>query len=205
MLDGKTEIATGIHKRIEVHLNPDRPQVTLNHTLTNEGIWDVELAPWAITMFRLGGVAILPTQVEHPEAGQLLPNRHLSFWVYSNINDPRLHLENGFILVRAHPEKQLFKIGTFNPLGWIAYWLDGVLVRKTFAVQPGLPHPDYDCNSEIYCDAELIELESLAPFANLAPGNSVAFTETWELYDSLELDFLPEMAIELCKSEAQSS
>jgi hypothetical protein len=79
MLDGKTEIATGIHKRVEVHLNPNRPQVTLKHTLTNEGIWDVELAPWAITMFRLGGVAILPTRIENPEMEQLLPNRHLSF------------------------------------------------------------------------------------------------------------------------------
>ena len=203
MLDGRTETATGIRKCIEVHLNPNRPEVTLKHTLTNEGIWDVELAPWVITMFRLGGVAILPTQVERPDMDQLLPNRHLSFWVYSNINDPRLHLENDFLLVRANPEKPLFKIGTFNPLGWMTYWLDGILIRKTFVVQPGLPHPDYGCNAEIYCDGDFIELESLAPLAKLAPGHSVSFTETWELYDSLEQEFLPEKIIELCKQGAK--
>lgn len=197
ILDGKTEDPTRIHKLIEIHLNPDRPQVTLTHTLINEGLWELELAPWAITMFRLGGVAILPAQVENPGMDGLLPDRHFSFWPYSRINDPRLHLEDGFIMVRAEPELPLFKIGTFNPLGWMAYWIDGILFRKTFTAHPGLPHPDYDCNAEIYCDGHFIELESLAPLTILAPGNSVYFSETWELYDDLEQEFLSRQLIGL--------
>lgn len=197
VLDGKPETATGIHKRIDIRLNPVQPQVTLTHTLINEGLWDVELAPWALTMFRLGGVAILPTQVEISNMDDLLPNRHFSLWAYSQINDPRLHLEDGFIIVSARPDLPPFKIGTFNPLGWTAYWLDGILFRKTFTVHTGLPYPDYGCNAEIYCDSHFIELESLAPLTKLAPGNSVCFNETWELYDSLEQDFIPDKLIKL--------
>jgi hypothetical protein len=35
-------------------------------------------------------------------------------------------------------------------------------------------------------------LESLGPLTKLAPGQSVTLTETWEVFDSLEQDFLPE-------------
>ncbi len=197
ILDGKTEPATGIHKRIEVRLNSDQPKVTLTHTLINEGLWEVKLSPWVLTMFRLGGTVILPTQTGNNAIDDLLPNRHFSLWPYSHINDPRLHLEDEFILIKAKPDLPPFKIGTFNPQGWVAYWLDGILFRKTFAVQPDLPHPDYDCNAEIYCDSHFIELESLAPFSRLAPGNSVCFSETWELYDTLEQEFLSEQMIQL--------
>jgi hypothetical protein len=195
LLQGKREMDTGIRKSIEIHLLPDQSQVTLNHTLVNEGLWDVKLAPWAITMFRLGGVAILPFRSETVDMNDLLPNRCISLWSYSKINDPRLHFDDDFILVSAKPGLPLFKIGTFNPRGWTAYWNEGILFRKTFSVQTGGMHPDNGCNAEIYCDEHFIELESLAPLARLVSGGSVSHTENWELYDSLEQDFLPEKVI----------
>ncbi len=197
ILDGRTEPGTGIHKRIEVRLNPDQPEVTLTHILINEGLWEVELSPWALTMFRLGGTVILPAQADNHTSDDLLPNRHFSLWPYSRINDPRLHLDDEFILVKAKFDSPAFKIGTFNPRGWMAYWLDGILFRKTFEVNPDLPHPDFGCNAEIYCDSHFIELESLAPISRLAPGNSVRFSETWDLYDTLEQEFLTEKMIDL--------
>lgn len=196
ILDGKTEPATGIRKRIEVRLNPDRPEVTLTHTLTNENLWELQLSPWVLTMFRLGGTAILPTKAGNNTMNEFLPDRHLSLWPYSRINDPRLHLEDEFILVQAKPGLPSFKIGTFNSQGWVAYWLDGILFRKSFASHPDLPYPDFGCNAEVYCDEHFIELESLAPLSKLAPGDSVSFSETWELYDSLEQDFISEKIIE---------
>jgi len=55
LLQGNKEPDTGISKSLEIHLRPDLPQVTLVHHLENHGLWEVELAPWAITMFPLGG------------------------------------------------------------------------------------------------------------------------------------------------------
>ncbi len=63
MLETQTEPGTGIRKRIEIQLAPDKPTLTLTHTLINDGMWAVELAPWAITQFRLGGTVILPMPV----------------------------------------------------------------------------------------------------------------------------------------------
>lgn len=192
VLDGRTEPGTGIHKRIEIQLDPDRARVSLEHTIVNEGLWEVELAPWAISMFRLGGLAVLPFQEEHPDPEALLPDRHISLWAYTRLNDPCLQIKDDFIILRAKPHSPPFKIGTFNPRGWIAYRLDDILFRKTFTVQPGLPHPDGGCNAEIYCNAHFIELESLAPLTRLAPGKAVSLIETWELFDGSEQGFIPD-------------
>jgi hypothetical protein len=196
ILDGKTEPATGIHKRIEIRLHPDLPKVNLTHTLANQGLWDVELSPWMLTMFRLGGTAIMPAQAKNDTMDGLLPNRHFSLWPYSQIKDQRLRLGDEFITIKANPASPALKIGIFNAQGWLAYWLDGILFRKTFAVHPDRPYPDYGCNAEIYCGSDFIELESLAPLTKLAPGISVSFSETWELYDSIEQDFLPKNILE---------
>lgn len=191
ILQGKEEPGTGICKSVEITLHPQRPQVTLRHTLRNAGLWEVELAPWTITMFRLGGTAILPFQAEQVNLDDLLPNRRIVLWPYSKMNDPRLRLEDDFILVHVPGALPLFKIGAFNPRGWVAYWNEGILFRKTFEVFPAATHPDYGCNAEIYCDEHFIELESLAPLGRLAPGGEVSHTETWELYDTPRQDFLP--------------
>ncbi len=195
ILDGRVEAGTGIQKRLQICLDPDLPRLTLTHTLTNRGLWDIELAPWAITMFRLGGTAVLPCRVDEVDPHALLPDRRLSLWPYSDMNDPRLSLHNDFIAIRPREDLPPFKIGTFNPRGWTAYWLENILFRKVYAVQLGSPHPDNGANAEIYCDGHFIELESLGPLGRLAPGNSVAHEETWELYDSLDQSFIsPEMS-----------
>jgi hypothetical protein len=197
ILDGKTEPGAGIHKRIEIQLNPNQPVVILKHTLINEGLWEVEISPWALTMFRLGGTVMIPMRSESAGKDGLLPDRHFSLWPYSSINDPRLRLEDEFVLLKAKPGLPPFKIGAFDPAGWIAYWLEGILFRKTFEVYPDLPYPDFNCNAETYCDSDFVELESLGPLTRLAPGKSVIHTETWELSDCLEQDFIPEKLIDL--------
>jgi hypothetical protein len=198
VLQGAPEAPTGIQKTIQVRLHPERSEVSLTHTLANQGLWEVELAPWAITMFRLGGVAILPIKGGEPNPNELLPDRRISLWPYSRANDPRLRLEDGFIAVRGLPGQPLFKIGAFDPAGWAAYWLDGVLFRKSFAPQPGADYPDFGCNAEVYTDSHFIELESLGPLTRLAPGESVTYDEKWELFGSLEQEFITEGMREVC-------
>lgn len=190
ILETQTEPGTGIRKRIEIHLTADKPSATLTHTLTNDGLWPVELSPWTITQFRLGGTVIIPTPVGNADTAGLLHNRQFSLWPYARINDPRLMLDDRFILFKADALLPPFKIGTFNSSGWLAYWVDGLLFRKTFDVCAGLPHPDNNCNAEMYCGNQFVELESLAPLTRLNPGNSVNHIETWDVFDGM--DSIPE-------------
>jgi len=187
ILEAQTEQGTGIRKRIEIRLAADRPSVMLMHTLVNNGLWPVELAPWAISQFRLGGTVILPLPVGNADPAGLLHNRQFSLWPYARINDPRLKLGDEFILFKADALLPPFKIGYFNPHGWLAYWLDGVLFRKTFGAQIDSMYPDNNCNAEMYCNDKFVELESLAPLGILQPGAEVKHVETWEVFTNMDV------------------
>lgn len=197
LLETRTEHGTGIRKQIEIHLAPDKPSITLTHTLINDGMWAVELAPWAITQFRLGGVAILPMPVGNVDAAGLLPNRQISFWSYSRIDDPRLKLRDDFILFHADALPP-FKIGYFNPHGWLAYYVDGILFKKSFSAEVGAVYPDNNSNAELYCSEGFVELESLSPLVTLQPEASVRHIEVWEVLT--DVSSLPPILQELLVS-----
>ena len=182
---------TNIAKAIEIELNPATPQVILRHELRNDGAWAVEFAPWALTMLRLGGVAILPQPQESVDEAGLLANRRLMLWSYTRVDDPRLLLRDDFILIRANPSLPPLKLGYFNPHGWMAYWLDGTLFVKRHDPQVGGRYPDDGCNAESYCNDKFIELESLGPLQSVEPGKTVLHTELWEMYENLDVSFLP--------------
>ncbi|MGZ6346528.1 MAG: hypothetical protein ACXWNC_03015 [Anaerolineales bacterium] len=200
-LNGSTEEGTGITKVIEIHLSEEHAAVTLNHTLRNDGPLVVELAPWALTMFRLGGTVILPQPVANTDQNGLLNNRILALWPYTHINDPRLALRDDFILIRAISNPSPFKIGYYNPHGWMAYWLNGILFRKTFDIPFGGAYPDGGCNTESFCNDGFVELESLGSLVRLEAGEAVNFTETWELYSELNVPFLSDEIREVLNSD----
>jgi hypothetical protein len=187
VLETQTEQGTGIRKRIDIRLAPNKPFAILTHTLINDGLWPVELAPWAISQFRLGGTVILPMPVGNADPAGLLHNRQFSLWPYARINDPRLKLGDEFILFKADALLPPFKIGYFNPHGWLAYWSNGVLFRKMFAAQKDSIYPDNNCNAEMYCNDKFVELESLAPLEVLKPGAEVKHIETWEVFDNMDV------------------
>ena len=181
------EAQTGIRKSIEIELHTHEPAITVHHHLHNTGLWAVQLAPWAITQMRLGGVGILPQQSSSLDADGFLPNRHIALWTYSQIQDPRLHLRDDYIFVEAQNIADPFKIGCMNRQGWLAYLWQNILFVKRFNPQPGLPHIDMGCNVEIYANDQFIELETLAPLQVVEPNETITHTEQWELYDNVPI------------------
>lgn len=193
-LDCPPEPWTQISKSLELTLNPQRAQLLVRHELRNESPWAVELAPWALTMFRLGGVGIFPQAQGRADEAGLLPNRQLTLWPYTRIHDPRLTLRDDFLLLRADPlpaQSPAVKLGYFNPHGWMAYWLEGVLFVKRFAPLPGAIFPDGGCNTETYANHQFIELESLGALTRLEPGASLEHVESWEVYPALDPALIP--------------
>ncbi|MBX3037287.1 MAG: hypothetical protein KF758_10305 [Anaerolineales bacterium] len=178
----QVEAETGIEKSIEIKLIEDKPQVIIHHTLTNRNLWEVEFAPWAITQFKPGGVAILPQITE--DAG-MLPNRSLALWSYADINSPHVTWGNEYILVRAEMQTP-FKIGFPNPRGWLAYWNHKTLFVKRATYHSNMNYYDFGSSSECYCNDKFLELETLAPITKLKPNESVTHTETWELYKDVD-------------------
>lgn len=180
------ETATGIQKEIDLTLVGDEPQLEVRHLLENRGPWPVELAPWALSVMNVGGVAILP-QSEWATPDNLLPNRLLALWPYSDPRDPRVTWGRRSILLRQDPTHQPpFKVGLNATEGWAAYYRQGQLFVKCFDYEPEVAYPDFGCSLEAYTCDRFLELETVAPLVLLDPGEAVEHVEYWFLYDEVE-------------------
>lgn len=174
----------GLEKRMGVALEAGRAAVHLVHTITNRLDHSVRAAPWGITVFPLGGVAYIP----NPARDKALPgDSQFVLWPYSKAEDPRLKLEPAGITVRGESAEPPLKVGSFVQTGDCAYLREGVLLLKRFQVLPG-EYPDSGSNVEVYCSDRLIELETLACYSDLKPGDSASFEETWEIFTGAQAE-----------------
>ena len=112
----------------------------------------------------------------------LLPNRNLVLWPYTQLADPRLSLNDDFDFITADAITPPVKIGYLNRHGWVGYLVGGVFFVKRIEAQPSLPHPDFGCNTESYCNDRFIEIETVGPLTHLTPGQAATHVERWELH-----------------------
>lgn len=180
------ETTCGIQKEIAITLSAGN-RVNLVHTLRNTGAWAIEVAPWALTVMNTGGTCIipLPKRGTHPE--DLLPGNLIVPWLYTDMSDPRWTWGRKYILLRQVPAKTSTpqKLGALVPDGWAGYVRENQLFVKTFDCVPGAKYADFGCNFETFTNDEMLEVETLGAFTKLEPGQTVAHTETWHLFDGV--------------------
>jgi len=176
------ETETGIQKAIEIKMAEDEPAVELTHELTNEGVWSVELAPWAISVCKPGGTAVVPFPDGDPD--KLLPDRSLVFWPSTDIGDDRLSYVDDHVLVEQADGPEL-KIGANALEGWTAYVNDGQAFVKTFDHDPERTYPDRGASVEAFMLDFMLELETLGPLVELDPDETTSHTERWHLFDGV--------------------
>jgi hypothetical protein len=175
-----------LQKEFEIMLEDAGCRVTITHRITNRNEQPCELAVWCPTMMRPGGRAILPlaarTAMDKDHYQSVGP---LTLWSYTDLADPRWIFGTEFIQLRqeSHPQGRFREqiTGTYNPAGWSSYYSDGTLFVKRAAVLPRR-YPDFGCNFEIFTNPEFLELETLAPIAQLGPGETSCHVETWDLF-----------------------
>jgi hypothetical protein len=186
-LVGGIEPDTHLRKTLSIQLSPNRPFVMVKHKIENLGRATMRLSPWAVTMLRSKSTAILPQQFGTVDKDGVLPNRSFALWSYSRWEDTRLKLGEEFIRIEANDLSQPFKLGYFNPHGWLGYRFEDVFFVKRFGVRRDEEYPDFGCNSEVYTNDRFIELESLGGLVNLKPHEDVVYTETWEVYETTNI------------------
>ena len=186
-LSGAIEPWTGICKTITIQMSSTQPFIIVKHKLENLGDASIKLSPWAITMMRTKGTAILPQQLGSVDDDGLQPNRRFALWPYTRWDDPRLKLGDDFIIVKTDSIANPMKLGYFNSHGWMGYVYDDVMFVKRFGVRRDEEYPDYGCNSEVYVNSRTLELETLGPILELGPKLDVVHTETWEVYKDNEI------------------
>jgi hypothetical protein len=174
-----------IKKEMTVTLAEDSSEVTIVHRATNEGTEPVEIATWGLSVMTPGGLEIIPLPPlgEHPR--DLLPNRLMVAWPYTDFSDPRWRFGEKFITLRQTAEGNPTKLGLAHKGKWVGYLTRDALFVKTFDHNEGENYPDLGCNFETFSNCDMLEIESLSPLKKLAPGESVSHAEKWYLFGEI--------------------
>jgi hypothetical protein len=175
----KQEVGGRILKTLGVSLAADAPRATIRHTAKNLDSVPLEFAIWGLSVMDAGGVEVIP----HPPLGEhprdLLPNRAMILWPYTDMSDPRWHFGRDFLSLRQSEGFPPSKLGLVHREKWIAYIVGDSVFLKTFDYIDGATYPDWGCNFETFTNGEMLEIESLGPLKTLAPGEEITHIEEW--------------------------
>lgn len=186
------QIGTRLKYAIEVVLDEKTSDVEVNHYITNENVFDVEIAAWALSVTDAGGLCAIP--VPQTDTG-VLPNRNMAFWPYTDMKDKRANLGNKYITVKQDSSvKNPWKIGLSNEDGFAMVFNHDCLFVKRYPYDEMAEYPDGGMNCEVYTNSVMLECESLSPLYVIAPNETIIHTENWSLYGNVE-------APDLCDEE----
>ncbi len=180
-----TEKATQLQKKIEVSINEN--VATINHMITNYANQTVEIAPWALSVMRSGGVGFFPQEEYQSHQDKLLPVRPLVLWGYTDMSDSRWSWGKKIIKLKQTSNNQPQKVGALVTQGWAGYAWENILFLKKFDYQENVKYPDFGCNFETFTNESMLELESLGHLVQLKPNESVEHTEKWMLIRNFKM------------------
>ena len=179
---GNPESENSIQKEIAIEPFSENG-VQVVHSIKNIGRWPTQLACWPLSVMRQNGFAIIPLKPSKVDEEGLLPDRHVSFWPFTDLPDERLTFSGQYIFVNQNPEiKNPLKIGTMPNPAWAAYWVDGMAFVKQFSREEG-EYPDFGCGVEVYTNADMLELETVGPLRTVDPSEHICHTEVWKIFD----------------------
>ena len=174
---------TQLQMVLEVTMCPKDARVTVVHKITNLGAWDVEFAAWGLTVLARGGLEFVP---QPQKDTVLLGNRVLALWPYTRMTDKRVYWGDRFISLQQDPKADHpIKFGINSEHGYAAYFLNGDLFVKQFAIDESAQYPDAGMSFETYTNSLMLEMESISPLKKTAPGETLEHTEHWSLFSGV--------------------
>ncbi|MGQ9781560.1 MAG: hypothetical protein ACUVQ8_04820 [Nitrososphaeria archaeon] len=184
---GNPEKENFIRKEIEIRPFGENG-VQIVHRIENISRWPIKLGCWGLSLMEGEGFAVIPISASKVDRERLLPDRHLSLWPYTSLEDRRLKLTNDYIFVMKDPKmNKPFKIGAEANPSWAAYVLGDIALVKEFSKIEG-EYPDFGCNVEVYTNAGMLEFETLSPMKSLDPFASIEHIETWKILETGTLE-----------------
>jgi hypothetical protein len=183
---GNPERENSIRKEIVIKpFGNDGVQVI--HRIQNIGRWPIKLGCWGLSLMEGEGFVVIPIKPSKVDKEGLLPDRHITIWPYTDLGDERLKLTSDYIFVSKNSEvTKPLKIGTMANPGWSAYVIGETAFIKEFSRIEG-EYPDFNCNVEVYTNANMLEFETLSPLMLLDPLAIIEHTETWKIIKTSSL------------------
>lgn len=178
------EQKTGMLKEMEVWFGEDGG-INVLHRLTNKGMWSVKTGIWALSMMAPNGVLVIPQSTK--DTG-LLPNRTLTLWNYSRLNDSRLSfLENYIMLSQDICNTNRFKLGLPNYMGYAAYFVNSQMMLIEHQHHEDAIYEDKNSSLEAFVNSLFLELETLGATSDVQPEQTIEHFERWYLFNNVNM------------------
>ncbi len=181
LLKQQPQTENGVEIAIEIIMDAEKPEMTVKHYGKNISKQAKEFALWPITVMAKGGTEIIPLNTSNTG---LLPNRNITLWPYTKINDPRFYISDKYITLTQDPENtDAFKIGVDCNAG-IGYYVYGNSVfSKEYTHVVGGNYADFGASYESYTNDTILEFETLSELQSVEPNGVIEHSETWKLYN----------------------
>jgi len=170
---------TGAQISTEIQLASQSSEVNIRHTVRNISPVPQRWAAWSITSVDASGFEIIP--MSQRKTG-VLPNRHIAYWPYTKIDDPRITLRDKYAIIHHSPSNSAsLKIGTNNEAGWASYVVSNQCFTLKYSSIEHEEYPDFGVTYETFEDDKMVEMETLSPLKTLKQGEEISHSETWSL------------------------
>ncbi len=175
-----------IQKSLELKLEENG--LSLVHRITALIDLPEPISAWALTILKRAGTALVPQPLPRAHPGHAdtsneadyLPDRKLSLWSYTNIQDHRITWANP-VRIEQRASSTPLKLGFLHREEVVHYEAGSDRFTKTVPFEPGDSYPDGNCNLEVYTDGDILELETLSPLSRLSTGDVIKHQEFWTL------------------------
>lgn len=189
-----TEI--GVAKQMEIKMDADDTNMLVLMRIKNITAAPKEFAIWALSVCNQNGTLIIPMNTNDTN---LLPNRIISVWPYTDMSDEIFYWGKKYITVKQRPEGEYkAKLGVDLNCGTAYYVMgDEILCKKFDTNHPDGKYPDGGCSFETYVCERMIEFETLGELKSVAPGETSEHIEHWSLFKKpCDVDFKNDESID---------
>ena len=190
--EGKTSIFTAKadkwHVQKEIRITPlGDGAFELEHRLYNRSGHPLELTTWALTQLAPEGEAYFPMPAFKAHTEEVLPDRPLAIWGYTDLSDPRWTWSQGLGRLPQDPQRGPQKIGMFCPQGSGGFCNHGNVWIKAFDAVQGGDYADLGCNFETFTNQKMLELESLGEVTIVDSEDHTGHIERWQLLKGMQI------------------
>jgi hypothetical protein len=161
----------------QVRIRPEAGGFKIEHRIYNRNLYSIELAPWVLTVMATGGECVFPQPPYAPQPSNLLPVRVMALWSYTNMADPRWTWGKQVVRLRQTSDPAPQKVGAEIRQGIAGYANHGNFFYKRFPCIAGATYPDFGCNFETFTRDDMLEVESVGPLQQVAPGHYASHAE----------------------------
>lgn len=171
--------ASLLRRHIEISASDRGPGFRIRHEIENEGAYPITAAPWAITCVKPAGRITIPWGAG-PESWRMQTVRYWRQWGPLSTDPASPQWQAGRDEFVIEPRGEWGKIGLASE-GPITHETPAGTFVKRFEMIPNAVYPDGGCNVAVCTASDYVELETLGPLNELAPGSISTHDEHWEL------------------------